>query len=574
MSTDQPGDLAVRPDDGPSGPVAGQPIRTFVTLTGQRDNVGDSLLRRLFLQGLQPGGPCAVYVGGGRASYVSNLGVRPEDRVYTELRPWLAALIRSVATSRTNLVLNTGEITFDRRYSLRNLQTLPLALAVKLRGGAFIQAGLGVRDVRSRVPAGSRLLAEIADVTSWRDEPSRAMAGTGQVQPDWAFAEGSSIEELSARADDEVDGAPTIVLSLRRDGWLPTKAWLQGMAEACRAAGARPVVVCQVRRDATRCRSLASELGAELVEWEPDVDHREQEQRLREVYRRSTWVVSNRLHVLIAAVTEGAVILPYVPDEHGKLARSLATAGIDYEHVQPSAATAPDVADLPAERRELVAHLVRARAEVSRPGGTDAPGARRARARPHPGAPLHGPPTADTRYRSQMAATAGDSLEVEFFSWPIGPARALRRLPPALARAPRQLRQGLAGSSSRWRWPPPWTWRLRQVTDRRGPDAAQPPPARPADRGRPPCQRPSRPPRRARHQPRRGAPAGPADALRAHPARRLPRALRRARPRRRRARSDRALRPPEGLQGDRPAPRRVRRDRRPVVVAPVRRASR
>lgn len=404
--------------EAPSDARRRAPIRTFVTLTGQRDNVGDSLLRRCMLHAIQQGGPCAVYVGRGRGGYISNLGVGPDDQVYDSLRPWLWALVRSVLTQRTNLVMNSGELTFDRRYALRIVQTLPLVLVVKLRGGAFVQAGVGVRHVRSRAPRGAHLLASMADVATWRDQPSRSMVGVGEVQPDWAFAEGTAADELARRAADPVED-PIIAISVRRDGWLPTKEWLAGLAEVCEASGARPVVVCQVRRDVTRSVSIASTLGAELVTWNPDVDHRTQEEVVREVYRRATWVVSNRLHVLIAAVTEGAAILPYVPDQNGKLTRSLAAVGIDYEHVPPSAASVPSVSGLAAERMALARSVGRARAELARQSdriGRAVGEPDRSRIRV-----LHSldAPGRDTRYRSQMAATASDTVEVRFFSWPM-----------------------------------------------------------------------------------------------------------------------------------------------------------
>ncbi|MGB3773297.1 MAG: hypothetical protein WBA00_19330, partial [Rhodococcus sp. (in: high G+C Gram-positive bacteria)] len=70
----------------------------FVSVTGQRDNVGDTVLRRHLLEALRPHGTLHLWVGTSPDSYLSGLRLRPDDVVYRRRRRWRVAALRRAAT--------------------------------------------------------------------------------------------------------------------------------------------------------------------------------------------------------------------------------------------------------------------------------------------------------------------------------------------------------------------------------------------------------------------------------------------------------------------------------------------
>ncbi|WP_306892940.1 hypothetical protein [Agromyces albus] len=261
--------------------------------------------------------------------YVSNLDVRPEDVVYTDRRKWLLNLAKSAASSKIHLLLNAGEATINSRYLLDRLVMLPIFLLIRIRRGSVVQTGTGLRNVEHNSMWVTRVLLGMASVVTWRDDQSRRAVGLGGVQPDWGFFEGEPSDIIASRQS--VARARRLVLSIRGDRTPPSKGWIEQTWDVLNAEGISAVVVCQVRRDEPRLRWLAAQLGADYVGWDADADHAEQEAQVRAVYAGATWVVSDRLHVLVAAVTEGCVILPWLPDRGEKLARTLAGAGMTYD---------------------------------------------------------------------------------------------------------------------------------------------------------------------------------------------------------------------------------------------------
>nr|WP_280759840.1 hypothetical protein [Prescottella agglutinans] len=100
------------------------------------------------------------------------------------------------------------------------------------------------------------------------------------------------------------------------------------MQQISSAKGLEPIVVVQVRRDSLRARAIADRLHCSVVDWTGETHH-VQEQRLRNVYRQSEAVVSDRLHVLIMALTEGAIPLGLMEHEDTKIGRHFRAAGFE-----------------------------------------------------------------------------------------------------------------------------------------------------------------------------------------------------------------------------------------------------
>jgi beta-1,4-mannosyltransferase len=382
----------------------------FITVASQRDNLGDSLLRRPLIRAAQVGGACHVFVGRGGEVW-TNLGLRSIDKLYTGRRLWYLALIRSALVRRTTLVLNAGELLPDRRFLLARTLMAPAIALIKLRGGALIHAGFGIRDPKARVPFIARATVRMSDVASWRDEVSRAAVGAGTVAPDWGLAEGPSTDALFARHN-ALETDRVVAVSLRGDGPLPSSEWLD---VARRAAAfdlkARIVVVCQVRRDAARAEWLAAQLGAELVGWPDEANHADQEARVRAAYSSATWVASNRLHSVIMAVTEGAVPLDLVPDQSRKISRTLAVIDLA---LFPAKAALQRIDDDQTQVRAALGFARSRLADLSAAIDRAILGVKTSKTRV-----LHTTPAPNytTRYNRHMAATEDVEIRPLFLNW-------------------------------------------------------------------------------------------------------------------------------------------------------------
>jgi len=215
----------------------------------------------------------------------------------------------------------------------------------------------------------------LSSFTRWRDDETAAYLRFGQAMPDLGYAEGMTDDELRAELLSPATDRKLLVLSLRADVEVaprpyPRPEWLAAIREAGRRLGLELWVVTQVQVDDERSRRLAVDLNAELLAWPELADHAGQEARLREVYRRAAVVASDRLHVLIAGVTEGAVPVGLELDDDGKIARHFSAIGIPDAGVNTSGLTGEELTDRLAatsmRRSEMLTALLHARAELAR----------------------------------------------------------------------------------------------------------------------------------------------------------------------------------------------------------------
>lgn len=302
-------------------------MRILASAVGQYDNVGDTVLRRGFLDHLRTLAPLRVFVGDKSDGYISGLGLHTEDEIERDPQAWRSAVASSLLGRGGIYAFDTGEIEVERRFALRYLKLAPLLAVNRLRGGAAVQLGVGVRRPTPwRRPIAGVL--RLCDAVSWRDEQSRRMMGLGSVTPDWAFALGARAEVLL----DEELARPRLAIAVRqglshmaRDR--PTDAWVHTVSAMAERLDLEPVVVAQIKRDGPLAEDLADRLGCDALTWLDD-DHATQEARLREVYRQSRLVLSDRLHALVIAATEGAVPLALSTGSSDKVTRTLEGAGI------------------------------------------------------------------------------------------------------------------------------------------------------------------------------------------------------------------------------------------------------
>jgi len=338
-------------------------VKVFASVLGQVDNVGDTALRRAFLDAVRPMGDLQVYVGEREDWYLSGLGLAPTDTLFRSSPVWRRAISGAVAAGPSVYAFNAGEMELERDYALQYLRLAPLLLASRLRGGHAIHAGFGVRrSTPWKLPIGATV--RLCDVVSWRDRYSRDVMGTGRVAPDWAFALGADDATLLGPEGDR----PYLAIALRWNGLSPDDAWRASVRRTADALGLRIVVTAQILRDGPPAERLAAELGGEAVVWDGP-DHAAQEARLRAVYRSSRVLVTDRLHAAVIALTEGAPAVALSDSPRSKVARTLEAAGIAGASVdaglRDAAALERTARDLVERRRAVMRHVVAARADIA-----------------------------------------------------------------------------------------------------------------------------------------------------------------------------------------------------------------
>lgn len=312
-----------------------KPPEVFVLATGQDDNIGDVVLRREYLDRLRGIGRLHLFVGSSSADFLDGLRIHESDELYVSLRQWHSAAWSALARGGVWFVDKPGELQLDSRTVNRQLKLLPLVLAIRLRRGQVLRLGMAVRAVDTKYLKRLRPLFRLSTRVCWRDTTTGSAFGFGDVGPDWAFAwDGSGPDALNAQRAD-------IAISYRGDREPPADALLDSLAALAADGMRRIVVVTQVRRDEPRSVDLAARLGAELIPWPPERTLADHEEVLRDVYRASALVVSDRLHVLIVGMTEGAVPLCVTDGGESKVERHFSAVGFDKSTMRLDGNAAP-----------------------------------------------------------------------------------------------------------------------------------------------------------------------------------------------------------------------------------------
>jgi hypothetical protein len=294
----------------------------FVSCTGQDENIGDVVLRRRLLDELRDIGQQHVLLAGCGEGFIDALALGPDDKVYLNPAEWSAARDRAMAAGPIIYVAKPGEVQVEQRNVINAVRQLPLMRRIVQGGGAIVQLGIGARSYPPMWTKALGATFHYHALVAWRDPVSQARFGFGDLMPDWGFDDaGPTREEM---AESEV--RDLLAISLRGDRPYPDKVWLDGVRAFADEAGLMPVIVTQVRRDSETGRRLAADLGGDFADW-GDESHREQELRLRRLYRRSRLVLSDRLHVLILAFTELAIPLCYLDRNERKVGRHFDAVG-------------------------------------------------------------------------------------------------------------------------------------------------------------------------------------------------------------------------------------------------------
>ncbi|MBG6213262.1 hypothetical protein RCH23_000864 [Cryobacterium sp. CAN_C3] len=338
----------------------------FVPARGQYDNIGDILLRRQLLDWLRASGPLHVYVGDAPDGYAQGLGLGPDDVQYRSFGRWYTAALLSAARGRASYVFKPGEIQLTLTGMKEHLAMLPVLALVRARHGRVARIGVGSRNFSPLPRALMGPSIALSNVSFWRDAATAGYLGQGGIMPDLAFAStgaGSNGADRNGTA-----GRDVLVVSMRSDLDYPSAAWLAGVRAVAADNGLEIWCVTQVLRDDDKCGQLAVDLGGQTLRWNGTA-HDEQEQRLRALYRRAALAVSDRLHVLVGALTEGAVPAALLVDaKSDKIARHFAAAGLHDVSIASSGLSAAEITgrlqNLLGRRAAILAGLAQAQGEL------------------------------------------------------------------------------------------------------------------------------------------------------------------------------------------------------------------
>jgi hypothetical protein len=333
-----------------------------VWATGQDDNIGDSLLRRGYLNALRQIGSLNVWTGPASPGFISGLGLAKEDGRNASFAAWYWSAMQKALVRRTFVAMNAGEVPVSRKGAARLTALGLLASVCRIRGGGGLWIGAGVPNTHPVLVLSYKAVAVASVFVRWRDHPSELHVAKRGTAPDWAFALGTPAANWALPAERD-----KLAIVLRGDRPIPSPEWLEWVRGLAVQHQLRPTVVVQVKRDNERALELANLLSADVVTWDHD-DHEAQEAAARDVYAQTAVVIGDRLHGLIVAATEGAIPLGWVPSSSGKIQRHFHVVDLDWvgEHEGAPGSSLPalDLARISKLRAELTHSINAARKEL------------------------------------------------------------------------------------------------------------------------------------------------------------------------------------------------------------------
>src|SRR5690606_5375911 len=177
---------------------------------------------------------------------------------------------------------------------------LPFGWIIKIKRGKVMRIGIAaVSNANVKYRRFWFFIFKQSDKIYWRTIQSSQLFGLGEVIPDLAF--------YSPKFNAIDNQREYLVVSMRNDRPVPSVAWINSIRFFAHQHGLKIAVVSQVRMDNERGIFLAEKLQAKKFLWDDNVGHNSQEELVRKLYLKTRIVVSDRLHVLIAAITNGAL---------------------------------------------------------------------------------------------------------------------------------------------------------------------------------------------------------------------------------------------------------------------------
>ncbi|MGJ9407185.1 polysaccharide pyruvyl transferase family protein [Nesterenkonia aurantiaca] len=322
--------------------------------------------RRKLLDWLRPCGDVHVLVGDAPDSFLSGLHLDGTETVYSNIWSWLSVLARDVRSAPW-VVFNPGEFRLGSARAIREMTLAPLLASVSQAGGRILRVGVAAGSHwKFDNKFSQRVILSSLNRTStllWRESRSRELVDRGEVIPDLAFGLSSDIPPR------ELQQRPKLAVTMRGDRPFPSADWIRAIRSYGLSRDLSIVVTSQVRRDNVRSVELADALGGKPDPWPEDRDHARQEDHVRELYRNSSMLVSDRLHGLIAAATEGAVPVGLIMGASEKIPTHFREVGLNVGLDSTALTEAQISAHLSlheSSRGEVVAAVVDAQARLER----------------------------------------------------------------------------------------------------------------------------------------------------------------------------------------------------------------
>jgi hypothetical protein len=332
----------------------------YCSVSAQFDNLGDVVIRRAMMRWLETSGTVVhVCVKGMPPGYVHAIRGATSTREYGSHARWQLSLLMSSLRRPTALVLAPGaQSLVSSRHEWAHL-VVNLLNTVLLTGGGHVVLKLGRSYWGASTPMVrmERYLLNRCTLHTVRDVQSAEVLRTPcRVEPDLGFVS-------DHRAPVQVRRR-YLAVSLRDDRPIDDETLSQLAREAQRRSLAL-IFVTQVTRDDTRHVRWAARLGAEVCSW-TDESYVEQVERVLEVYRASSLVVSNRLHALVLGMSCGATALPLVSHDDAKLLPTLRVVDPDLPAFHPGERLdeAADAASCRADAQATGTAMARARLEA------------------------------------------------------------------------------------------------------------------------------------------------------------------------------------------------------------------
>lgn len=313
----------------------------FIPLIGQYHNIGDVILRRPLAKWLRGCGQLHVFTGNAPESYVRALELDNNVKIYRSFKNWYWKAFRSSFNVRSAYIFKPGEIQLSLSGMKEHLGLLPLMVWIKLFHGYIVRLGSGSRNFSSFYRTLLKPSVMLADYVFWRDSATAKYLKEGAVMPDLGFYEGSDINDFLPESERDL-----LVVSMRGDRELISKPLCDVISAFALSHGLKIVIVTQVEIDSQRTSELASMLDAEEINWNGS-GHDIQETKLRNLFARSAITVSDRLHVLVAAHTEGSIPAGIQTDASDKIQRH-------FDVININDASIPSVG---LTKKSLLAHL-------------------------------------------------------------------------------------------------------------------------------------------------------------------------------------------------------------------------
>lgn len=297
----------------------------FYSIHAQPDNLGDIEIRQTLLDWLkQSDNDLMIYAGKMPTEYVNAFQLPANSRLFRSSLEFQRELLRHAAKRRAHIAFAPGPQWFGRRGNASRLSLTHLGkpllnlgniLLIRVSGGKAVGLGRAVRGSGRFSQRIERARVRSLNLFTSRDDAtSAALEMEVRSEPDLAF----SNLEISSDAGSK----PYLAISLRSDVARVNRSAIKSLIHSATAIGLQPILVTQVRSDDAEHHLIARMTGIPLISWD-ERTHAVQMQRVKQIYRTSQFVVSDRLHALIFGLQTGACAIAIVHPGNDKLTSTL-----------------------------------------------------------------------------------------------------------------------------------------------------------------------------------------------------------------------------------------------------------